>query len=80
MAAARAPAVRDHGLTRRLRFIAGSPVVRASLIGVAVVNFFNLMFFALVMLYSVRVLHVSAGLLGLVLGCGATGGRVGRTR
>ena len=65
------------GVTEGLRFIARSPVVRASLIGVAVVNFFNLMFFALMMLYAVRVLHVSAGLLGLVLGCGAVGGLLG---
>jgi MFS family permease len=65
------------GATEGLRFIARSPVVRASLIGVAVVNFFNLMFFALMMLYAVRVLHVSAGLLGLVLGCGAVGGLLG---
>jgi MFS family permease len=65
------------GVTEGLRFIARSPIVRASLIGVAVVNFFNLMFFALVLLYAVRVLHVSAGLLGLVLGCGATGGLLG---
>jgi len=65
------------GVTEGLRFIAHSPIVRASLIGVAVVNFFNLMFFALVMLYAVRVLHVSAGLLGLILGCGAFGGVLG---
>jgi MFS family permease len=65
------------GVTQGLRFIAHSPVVRASLIGVAVVNFFNLMFFALLTLYAVRVLHVSPGLLGLVLGCGATGGLLG---
>jgi MFS family permease len=42
-----------------------------------VVNFFNLMFFALSMLYAVRALHVSAGLLGLILGCGAFGGVLG---
>ena len=65
------------GATEGLRFIAGSPIVRASLIGVAVVNFFNLMFFALMMLYAVRVLHVGAALLGLVLGCGAVGGLLG---
>ncbi len=65
------------GVTEGLRFIVRSPVVRASLIGVAVVNFFNLMFFALVLLYAVRALHVSAGLLGLILGCGATGGLLG---
>jgi MFS family permease len=65
------------GVTEGLRFIIHSPVVRASLIGVAVVNFFNLMFFALFMLYAVRALHVSAGLLGLILGCGAFGGVLG---
>ena len=65
------------GVTAGLRFIARSPIVRASLIGVAVVNFFNLMFFALLMLYAVRVLHVSPGLLGLVIGCGAFGGLLG---
>jgi MFS family permease len=65
------------GVTEGLRWIVRSPVVRASLIGVAVVNFFNLMFFALVTLYAVRVLHVGPGLLGLILGCGATGGLLG---
>jgi MFS family permease len=65
------------GVTAGLRFIARSPVVRASLAGVAVVNFFNLMFFALLTLYAVRVLHVSPGLLGLVLGGGAAGGLLG---
>ena len=49
------------GVTEGLRFIARSPIVRASLIGVAVVNFFNLMFFALFMLYAVRMLHVCPG-------------------
>ena len=49
-------------VTQGLRFIAHSPVVRASLIGVAVVNFFNLMFFALLTLYAVRVLNASPGL------------------
>jgi len=65
------------GVTEGLRFIAGSPVVRASLIGVAVVNLFNLMFSALFTLYAIRTLHVSAGLLGVVLGCGAFGGVLG---
>ena len=49
------PAADDgDGLTVGLRFIADSPIVRASLIGVAVINFFNLMFEALFMLYAVR--------------------------
>jgi MFS family permease len=47
------------------------------LIGIAVVNFFNMMYFALFTLYVLRVLHVSPGLLGVVLGCGAVGGVLG---
>jgi MFS family permease len=65
------------GVLNGLKFIARSPVVRASLIGVAVINFFNLMLFALLMLYAVRVLHVNAGLLGVILGLGALGGLLG---
>jgi MFS family permease len=64
-------------VTAGLRWIAHSPVVRASLVGVAVINFFNLMYFALLVLYAVRVLHVNAGLLGLIIGCGAFGGLLG---
>jgi MFS family permease len=71
------PASGSGGVSEGLRFIVGSPVVRASLIGVAVVNLFNMMFFALVTLYAIRVLHISPGLLGVVLGCGAVGGVLG---
>jgi MFS family permease len=65
------------GLTAGLRFIARSPIVRASLTGVAVVNFFNLMFQALFMLYAVATLRVRPGLLGAVIGAGAVGGILG---
>jgi MFS family permease len=72
------PAADDgDGLTVGLRFIADSPIIRASLIGVAVINFFNLMFEALFMLYAVRGLGVSPGLLGVVIGAGAIGGILG---
>ena len=47
-----------------LRFIARSALVRASLVSAATINFFNLMFFALALLYAVRVLHLRAGLVG----------------
>jgi MFS family permease len=67
----------EDGLTAGLRFIAASPIVRASLTGVAVVNFFNLMFEALFMLYAVRSLHVRPGLLGAVIGAAAVGGILG---
>src|ERR1700722_17116265 len=68
------PADAEDGVTVGLRFIARSPIVRASLTGVAVVNFFNLMFEALFMLYAVRSLGVSPGILGAVIGAGAIGG------
>ena len=65
------------GVTAGLKFIRGSPIVRASLTGVAVVNFFYCMFSALFMLYAVRALGVRPGVLGLVIGAGALGGMLG---
>ena len=59
------------------RFIRHSPIVRASLASVAVIDFFNYMFIALFVLYATRSLHVRPGLLGLVLGAGAIGGVLG---
>ncbi len=64
-------------VTAGARFIAGSAIVRASLLAVAIVNFFNLMFSALYLLYAVRELHISAGLIGLVLGAAAVGSVLG---
>jgi MFS family permease len=65
------------GVTAGLRFVVRTRVVRACLTGVAVINFFNLMFNALFMLYAVRALHVRPGVLGLVIGAGAVGGMLG---
>jgi predicted MFS family arabinose efflux permease len=65
------------GVTAGLKFIRTSPIVRASLTGVAVVNFFYCMFSALFMLYVVRVLKVRPGVLGLVIGVAALGGMLG---
>lgn len=65
------------GVTAGLKFIRTSPIVRASLTGVAVVNFFYCMFSALFMLYVVRVLGVRPGVLGLVIGAAALGGMLG---
>jgi hypothetical protein len=67
----------SQGVTAGLRFISATPIVRASLTGVAVVNFFYCMFSALFMLYAVRVLGVRPGVLGLVIGAGALGGMLG---
>jgi MFS family permease len=64
-------------ITTGVRFIAGSDIVRSSLIAVATINFFNLMFFALSLLYAVRVLHIRPGVLGLLLGMAAVGSLLG---
>jgi MFS family permease len=58
-------------------FIRKSAIIRSSLLGVSVINFFNFVFFALFVLYATRYLHVRPGLLGLILGIGATGGVLG---
>jgi MFS family permease len=67
----------DGAVTAGIRFIRRSPIVRASLLGASVVNFFNFVFFALFVLYATRYLHVRPGVLGLVLGIGAVGGLLG---
>jgi MFS family permease len=59
------------------RFIVRSPIMRASLLATATVNYFNFVFWALLVLYATRELHVSPGTLGLVLGAASTGGVVG---
>ncbi len=64
-------------VTAGARFIARSPLVRASLIAVATINFFNLMFAALYLLYAVRVLHITAGLVGVLIGAAAVGALLG---
>ena len=72
------PAAAERGsLTAGARFLRQNGVIRASLLAVATINFFNLMFSALFVLYATRDLHVRAGVLGLVLGAGAVGGVLG---
>jgi MFS family permease len=67
----------EGSVTAGARFIAGSPVVRASLLGVSIINFFNLMFAAVYLLFAVHVLHLRAGLIGVILGAAAFGGVLG---
>ena len=61
------------GLMSGVRWIRNNPIMRAELLGVATINLFNFMFFALFMLYAVRALHISAATLGLVLGAASLG-------
>jgi MFS family permease len=60
-------------LTVGATFIARNPIMRASLAAMSVVNFFNFVFAALILLYASRTLHVPPGELGLVFGAGAVG-------
>ncbi|HZR53979.1 MAG TPA: MFS transporter [Streptosporangiaceae bacterium] len=59
------------------RFMIRDPIARSSLIAVAVINFFNLMFGAVYLLYAVRVLHIKPGVLGVLLGIAAASGILG---
>jgi MFS family permease len=70
------PVERGH-LTAGLRYVLGSPIVRPSLFGVTTINLFNFMFFALFTLFAIRYLHVTPGVLGVILGAGAVGGLIG---
>ena len=58
-------------------YIRRSPIVRASLLATATINFFNFVFWALYFLYATKTLGIGAGLLGLVLGAAAVGGLIG---
>jgi MFS family permease len=67
-----------HGHVREgLRYLWRSPVIRASLLATATINFFNFVFWALFILYATRTLGLRPGVLGLVLGAGAIGGLIG---
>jgi MFS family permease len=60
-------------VTAGARWIKNNRYFRAELLGVATINFFNFMFFALFVLYATRSLHVRPATLGLVLGAGSVG-------
>jgi MFS family permease len=60
-----------------LRYLWRSPVIRASLLATATINFFNFVFWALFILYATRTLGVRPGVLGLVLGAASIGGLLG---
>jgi predicted MFS family arabinose efflux permease len=69
---------REHGgLAAGARYIARTPLIRASLLAAATFNLFNLAFYGLFVLYATENLDVSAGELGLVLAIGGAGSLVG---
>jgi len=60
-----------------MRFVLKHPYLRASLGCATTINFFNFVVSALIILYASRHLHLSAGVIGLAFGIGATGGLIG---
>ena len=69
---------RERGhLVAGARYIRSSPVVRASLLATATINFFNFVFFALEILFATRDLHVRPGTLGAVVGVASIGSVLG---
>jgi MFS family permease len=60
-----------------IAYIGRSPIIRASLLATATINFFNFVFWALFFLYATKTLDVRPGLLGLVLGAASVGGVLG---
>ena len=61
------------GIGVGLRWIRNHPVIRAELLGVATINLFNFVFFAMFLLYATRYLHVAPATIGVVLGVAAAG-------
>jgi MFS family permease len=65
------------GLLSGARWIRDNAVIRAELLGVATLNLFNFMFFALFVLYATRSLGVRPAALGHVLGAASIGTLLG---
>jgi MFS family permease len=61
------------GIGTGLRWIRRNPVMRAELLGVATINFFNFVYWAMFMLYASRYLHVTPATIGIVIGAAAAG-------
>jgi MFS family permease len=69
--------VGDGGLSEGLRFIARTPLMRASLGATASFNLFNAGFWALLVVYALRTLGLGAGAIGAALAVGALGSVLG---
>jgi MFS family permease len=67
----------EGGVLAGARWIRRNAIIRAELLGIATLNFFNFMFFALFLLYATRELHVRPAALGLVLGVASVGTLLG---
>lgn len=68
------PAPREAGgVLAGARWLRRNAVMRAELLGVATINLFNFMYFALFLLYATKYLDVEPATLGLVLGAASVG-------
>ncbi len=65
------------GIGSGLAFIVRSAVLRQLLLGLTVINLFNYVFHALLILYVTTVLGISPGMLGALIGIASIGGLVG---
>jgi MFS family permease len=61
------------GVSTGLRWIRHNAVMRAELLGVATINLFNFVYWALFLLYASRYLHVAPATIGVVIGVAAAG-------
>jgi MFS family permease len=61
------------GVKTGLRWIRRNAVMRAELLGVATINLFNFVYWALFLLYASRYLHVAPATIGVVVGVAAAG-------
>jgi MFS family permease len=61
------------GIGTGLRWIGRNAVMRAELLGMATINFFNFVYWALFMLYASRYLDISPATIGIVIGVAAAG-------
>lgn len=65
------------GIAEGIRFILRTPLMRASLGATATLNLFNAAFWALLVVFCIRTLGISAGELGLALAVGSLGSVLG---
>jgi MFS family permease len=61
------------GIMAGARWIRHNAVMRAELLGVATINLFNYIYWALFLLYASRYLHVAPATIGVVIGVAAVG-------
>jgi MFS family permease len=72
----RGPSLR-HDLAAGVRYVRDDPLQRAIAGSAATLNFFGAAIYAVLVLYAVRKLHLSSGLIGLFFAAGAVGALLG---